>query len=136
MPGMRVPGPQTMTPSIAHGALLGRVVVHRDAELVREARGAVAEALARGAHVLRVALDGLDRLLEAHVGEPLARVLDGEPAALGELLGDALDAERCDAGEEAGAAAGDGKVGDVAEVAEELGRRVVLGERDALGAVA
>ena len=60
------------------GALLGRVVVHRDAQLVREARRTVAKALARGAHVLRVALDRLDRLLEAHVVEPLARVLDGE----------------------------------------------------------
>ena len=66
-------------------------------------------------------------LLEADVGEPLARVLDGEPAALGELLGDALDAEGGDAGEQAGAAASDGEVGDVAEVAKELGRGVVLG---------
>ena len=51
--------------------------------------------------------------------EPLASVLERQAAALGEPLGDALDPELRDAGEQAGRAAGDREVGDVAEVAVE-----------------
>ena len=76
---------------------------------------------------LGVAVDLLDRRLEADVDEPLARVLERQLAALGELLGDALDPERRDAGEEAGGALGDREVGDVAEVAVELCRLRCLG---------
>ena len=47
------------------------------------------------------------------------RLVEGQLAPLGELLGDPLDSKRGDAGEDAGGAAGDGEVGDVAEVAVE-----------------
>src|SRR5439155_10280431 len=61
----------------------------------------------------------LDRLLHSNVDEPLARVVQGELASLGKLLRDALDPEWRDAREEARRAAGDGEVGDVAEIAVE-----------------
>ena len=66
--------------------------------------------------------------------QPLAGVLEGELAPLGELLGDPLDPERRDAGEQAAGAAGHREVGDVAEVAVELRRHALLlrGRRRAL----
>ena len=50
----------------------------------------------------RVALDRLERRVEADVAEPAAGVLEGERLALGELDGDGLEAAADDAGEEAG----------------------------------
>ena len=61
------------------------------------------------------------------MGEPLTGVLERQLAALGELLGDALDPEGRDPGEQAGRAAGDREVGDVAEVAVEPCRDLELG---------
>ena len=46
--------------------------------------------------------------------QPLAGMLEGERAPLGKLLGDPLDPERRDAGEQTGRAAGHREVGDVA----------------------
>ena len=56
------------------------------------------------------------------MAEPLASVLERQPAPLGELLSDSLEAERRDAREQADVAARDREVGDVAEVAVEARR--------------
>ena len=60
---------------------------------------------ARGRDELGVALDGLERRLEADVAQPLARVLDGERAALGERRDDRAQAAGGGAGEQAAGAA-------------------------------
>ena len=108
------------------GTVLRRVVVHRRPDLVGEAAGPVRQAFPCGTDVFGVAFDRLLGLHETDVDEPLPGVLDGQAAPLGELLGDALHAEGGEAGEQARTPASDGKVGDVAQVAVELGRREVL----------
>ncbi len=87
----------------------------------RPASEALLERAARGGDRLGVALELLHRGLEADVGEPLRGVLGGQPALAGESRRDRLEADMGDAGEEAGAAAGHGEVGDVAEAAVEDG---------------
>ena len=77
-----------------HRTLLRGVVLERQAKLVDQPRGPLSERLARGGDRLRVALDPLERLLHAHVDEPLTGVLEGQLSPLGELLGDPLHAER------------------------------------------
>ena len=59
---------------------------------------------------LGVAVDVSQRRVEADVHEPLARVLERQAAALGELGGERLDAAGDDAREDAGRALGEREV--------------------------
>ena len=117
---MALPGPQrTMRPT-GHSALLRAVVVEREPQLVDEAGDALLQAGARVGDASR----GRPRSppagrLEADVGEPLGGVLGLRPVSAARRSAIALQADLGDAGEEAGAPAGDGEVGDVAEVAVE-----------------
>jgi hypothetical protein len=74
--------------------LLRGVVLKRQAKLVDQPRGPLSERLARDGDRLRVSLDPLERLLNAHVNKPLTGVLEGQLLPLGKLLGDPLHAER------------------------------------------
>ena len=65
--------------------------------------------------IAAIALDVLDRRLDADVGEPAVGVFERERAALGELDGERLDAAARDAGEGAGGATGDREVGEAAD---------------------
>ena len=113
------------------GALLHPVEVQRVADGVGELVHALLERGARGGDELRVALDLLERREQPDVADPLARVLRGEPAALGERVHDGVQPAGGGAGEQAARAVGDGDVGEAGDVDVEDGaaRRLPGAER-------
>ncbi len=131
--GNRRPGAAGDDAVHRHRALLGRVVLEREPKLVDQPRRALRERIAGGGHRLLVTLDLVQRPLQSDVDEPLARVLQGEFAALGKSLRDSLDPKWRDPREQAGLAAGYREVGDVAEVAVEPRRALRRYRRSRLG---
>ena len=102
-------------------AVLGAVVVQRDANLVDQLRGALLERLAG---VGRGTLVGVERVERSPPGRPRAAnrraVFDRDLLALGEALGDRARSRTARRGRTGRSAfAGDREVGDVAEVAVE-----------------
>ena len=91
---------------------------------------ALLEHRAGGRDELLVALDVVERREQADVAEPLARVLDGQPATLGQRVDHGVEPAGGGAGEQAAAGVGDGDVGEAGDVdVEHRARRAAARER-------
>ena len=91
---------------------------------------ALLERGARGGDELGVAVDLVERRDEADVRHPLARVLEREPAALGERGGHRVDAAGGGAREQAARRVGDGDVDEAGGVDVEHGAVGLLRDVD------
>ena len=127
-PANRAAGPAEDDARDGNGALESAVVVERETQLVDQAGHALFERAPGGGDRLGVPLDLGQRRLQPDVEQPLLGVFGAEPALGREPGDDRLHAGSRDAGEEAGATAGDREVHHVADVAVEdrlLGGRAV-----------